>query len=270
MAYKWGGKNWRPVGSGNKPKINIEDLLKPLSEKTRKGNIWGAEIMNVEKTSGPAPTPSVTPTLTSTPTPTPTITPTGSGPAPTPSVTPTSTITPTATITPTPSSSAPLLTLGQDYQGGKIFYFLQSGDTGYDASVQHGLICTTGNTSAGARWMKVNPQVDVVGTSSAIGTGQVNTTLIVESGATAGSAAVVCNNLVENGYSDWYLPSLNEFGKLFENQSFIGGLSNQGYWTSTQVDISNAYMQRGDAGYPPDIFTSLKTSSQYVRAIRSF
>ena len=133
------------------------------------------------------------------------------------------------------------------------------------------MICTTGDTSAGARWMKANPQVDVVGTSAAIGTGQANTTLIINAGATSGSAAVLCNNLVENGYSDWYLPSLNEFGKLFDNQSYIGGLNTNVYWTSTQVDTNNAYAQAGDSGYPPDVFTLAKTNTTVrVRAVRSF
>jgi surface protein len=69
----WGGKNWKPSGVPKKqPRINqsIEELMKPLGEKSWKGNVWGSAIMNVpESTSGPQPTPSVTPTTTVTPTP---------------------------------------------------------------------------------------------------------------------------------------------------------------------------------------------------------
>jgi hypothetical protein len=115
-----------------------------------------------------------------------------------------------------------------------------------------------------------NSVVDVVGTSSAIGTGQANTTLMVEAGTTSPSASFNCDNLVENGYSDWYLPSQGEFSKLFENQSFIGGLSPNEYWTSTQCDTSNAIAQSGDSFYPPDVNCRSKTQLQYVRAIRSF
>jgi hypothetical protein len=110
MAFiRWGGKKFYP----QKPKPykpDINELMKPLSEKVGKGNIWGSQIMNVEKgdiippsptpTSSPTPTPSITPTLTSSPTPTQT-----SSPTPTPSITPTSTLTPTPTITPSPTSS---------------------------------------------------------------------------------------------------------------------------------------------------------------------
>ena len=73
MAYlKWGGKKWYP----QKPqpyKADINELMKPLSEKVNKGNVWGSVIMNVEKgaTPVPSPTPSITPTPTPTPTPVP-------------------------------------------------------------------------------------------------------------------------------------------------------------------------------------------------------
>lgn len=80
---QWKGKKWRPTDVPKKqPSINqsIEELLKPLSEKKFKGNVWGSQIMNVEKETAPdvspSPTPTVTPTQSVTPTPTPTLTPT--------------------------------------------------------------------------------------------------------------------------------------------------------------------------------------------------
>jgi hypothetical protein len=82
---KWGGKTFYPQAP--KPiKSDINDLMKPLSEKVDKGNVWGSIIMNVpEETSvgpvSPTPTPSVTPTMTVTPTPTLTPTPTPSAAA---------------------------------------------------------------------------------------------------------------------------------------------------------------------------------------------
>jgi len=93
MGYlKWGGKKFYPQKS--KPYTpDINELMKPLSEKVGKGNIWGSQVMNVLKVDPtPTPTPSVTPTSTQTPTvtPTPTLTPTQTtSPTPTPSITPT-------------------------------------------------------------------------------------------------------------------------------------------------------------------------------------
>lgn len=71
---RWGGKKYYP----QKPKpyqADINELMKPLSEKVNKGNVWGSQIMNVQKGDAvpvsPTPTPSITPTPTPTPTPIP-------------------------------------------------------------------------------------------------------------------------------------------------------------------------------------------------------
>lgn len=49
MSYlKWGGKKYYP----QKPKPykpDINDLMKPLGEKSNKGNVWGSVITNVFK-----------------------------------------------------------------------------------------------------------------------------------------------------------------------------------------------------------------------------
>ena len=113
----WGGKNWRPGAPSNRRQpINqsIEELMKPLGEKTFQGNVWGSVIMNVpEQTAvpvvSPTPTPSITPTISLTPT----ITPTNTG---------TPTQTPTNTPTPSPTPVLP------DYAG-----FALVGNNAYDA-----------------------------------------------------------------------------------------------------------------------------------------
>lgn len=90
---KWNGRTYKSGYGINiypKPEDSIKELLLPLSEKKRKGNIWIPvlnQVINVSKeTTTPVPvSPSPTPTSTITPTPTPTETPT---PTPTPSETP--------------------------------------------------------------------------------------------------------------------------------------------------------------------------------------
>ena len=104
---EWGGRKWVPgKPQPRKPINDIEELLKPLGEKTRMGNVWGSQILNVEKPveseappASPTPTPSITPTNTVTPTTTNT---------PTPSITPTNTLTPTQTPTPSATPIPPL------------------------------------------------------------------------------------------------------------------------------------------------------------------
>jgi len=47
----------------------------------------------------------------------------------------------------------------------------------------------------------------------------------------------LCDDLVFNGYSDWYLPSSDELNKLYLNKSAVGGFSNTFYWSSTEEDL---------------------------------
>ena len=267
MGNIWGGKKWRPADMPKKqPKINqsIEELLKPLSEKNFKGNVWGSQIMNVEKETttpivSPSPTPTVTPTQSVTPSITPSVTPSIS-------VTPT----PTPTMTPTPSASPIVLVVNQVYQGGRIAYILQSGDPGYDANVQHGLIMTTGNTSSSAQFGCQG--TNITGTTSTFGSGPTNTQKIVEQCGTAGIAARVCNDLVQNGYSDWYLPSLVEWNKIngYYSSNLLPNLNLavDTYWTSTQINTTQSWVQDTccfATGNPDG-----KSNSRKVRAIRSF
>lgn len=264
MGTNWGGKKWRPANvPKGQPKINqsIDELLKPLSDKKFKGNVWGSEIMNVQKG---ASTPDVTPS------PTPSVTPTASV---TPSVTPTQSVTPTPTptLTPTPSASAVVLVVDQLYQGGRIAYILQPGDPGYDANVQHGFIMTTGNTSA-SRVPFGCQGTNITGTTSTIGSGPTNTQKIVEQCATAGIAARLCNDLVENGYSDWYLPSIGEWNKININYS-AGLIPNlnlalDDYCTSTQNSANQAWYQDTCCFATGNVVN--KSYQSLVRAIRSF
>ena len=55
------------------------------------------------------------------------------------------------------------------------------------------------------------------------------------------TAAYYASNFVSEGYNDWYLPSSNEFLALGYQRDSVGGFQDWGaYWTSTQVDNSNA------------------------------
>ena len=156
-------------------------------------------------------------------------------------------------------------TVGQSALGGTIAYILVSGDTGYVDGEQHGLVATTSNISSGAAWGCSNTSIS---TSSAIGTGNQNTINIMDGCATAGIAARLCGDLVQGGYSDWYLPSLNELNTLWVNRSAIGGFTSVYFWCSTESNSTQAWTQN----FSSLGFTSLsnKTSSCYVRAIRSF
>jgi hypothetical protein len=48
------------------------------------------------------------------------------------------------------------------------------------------------------------------------------------------AAAVACEALTQDGYSDWYLPSRNELLVVAQNRATIRNFFSAGYWTSTE------------------------------------
>lgn len=159
--------------------------------------------------------------------------------------------------------SQPSIKIGALLGGGIVFYI--------DTTGKHGLICATSDIPAGvgyATWGCTGTTIS--GTNTAIGTGQANTTLIVAGCATAGIAARLCNDLVLNNYSDWYLPSLNELDQMYKNLHLnsIGGFVAYAYWSSSEVSAADAWCQNFINGSQGNYYD--KSSNYYVRAVRSF
>lgn len=68
-----------------------------------------------------------------------------------------------------------------------------------------------------------------------IGTGQTNTTNIVNYLGVGNYAAKFCDDLVLNGYSDWFLPSAEELNAIGENliSNNLGNFYGGHYWSSS-------------------------------------
>ena len=154
--------------------------------------------------------------------------------------------------------------IGESFGGGIIFYI--------DGTGQHGLISATINQTdiwTTAHW---GCDTTLIGCpSTAIGTGQANTMAIINGCAEAGIAARLCNDLELNGYSDWFLPSIDELHQMYIQKDVIGGFGTSGYWSSTEDTWKgSAWYQSFSIYGTGSPFAYSKNNPLDVRAIRAF
>jgi hypothetical protein len=171
------------------------------------------------------------------------------------------------------------LAIGSSYQGGKIAYILQSGDTEYDQNIPHGFIAAPSDQSAGIPWNVIGTDLRPF-TGDDIGAGLSNTLLIIASqGQTSITtyAAGLARSYNGGGYTDWYLPSKGQLSKMYFNRVAIGGffydeINNSvmsDYWSSSEgVNYYDANVTKFNFNNFQYDFG--KGQSLRVRAVRSF
>jgi hypothetical protein len=151
------------------------------------------------------------------------------------------------------------LYIGKLHAGGLIFYL--------DSTRQHGMVCTPNDLGV-YDWGCTG--TDIPNTSTSFGSGFTNTSLITLNCAERPIAASVCADLVLNGYSDWYLPSLGEVQLMYSRWHLqgLGGFGGSWYLSSSQYDPFYAWGMYFSNGY---VYNSgYKGTNGHVRAVRAF
>jgi hypothetical protein len=159
----------------------------------------------------------------------------------------------------TTQSGASGVSIGQFYAGGYVFYLDETGD--------HGLVCAPTDQSYYALWGCYGTSIS--GTQTGVGTGAINTAIILASCAEDGIAARFCDTLELNGYTDWFLPSKDELVLIYNNLYLadIGDFTSEFYWSSSDGMNNGAWSLWFINGY---LNTFTKYDHYYVRAVRSF
>jgi hypothetical protein len=153
---------------------------------------------------------------------------------------------------------------GEYFEGGLIYTI--------DATTLHGLIVTAGNLGV-APWENVTFTSYLSAGAYSTTDGDANTTLIIKYFGTSGNAAALAKSCRDGGYTDWYLPSINELTTLVSsgvgNVRLVGAVDS--YWSSTENinNIADAFGVQYTFG-STSTFTDTKNTGYAVRAIRAF
>jgi hypothetical protein len=169
--------------------------------------------------------------------------------------------------------------IGEEFGGGVIFHLWLDAN-----GVEHGLIVDKTDLSTAQVWSNVdNTEIGASAQSSWDGVG--NSNAIVGQAGHTSSAAALCLNSTNSGYNDWYLPSIDELERLYNNRLEVNAtlrgisgavelkrfnLSGGGvyYWSSTE---NSAYTAgRFNFGNGDAYSNGSKNDTSYVRAVRAF
>lgn len=155
------------------------------------------------------------------------------------------------------AETATTFEVGQKHGGGIVFFV--------DATGQHGLIAAPTDIPEIISWGCNGTEIP--GTTVFNGAGLSNTALIIAHCNKGITPAQLCNDLIVEGYTDWFLPSKNELNLMYLQKGTIGKFANTYYWTSSQYDEFSSWAQHFFNGNQDN---NGKYTTAHARAIRAF
>ena len=160
--------------------------------------------------------------------------------------------------------STPQHYIGEAYQGGIIFWIDPA------SNGKKGLIAARQDTVTDVFWSRLSGYSTYTtgATGVAIGTGKPNSVLMLALPASADQAIRYVNELVIDGYDDWFMGSEDEMKQLFARRYDVGGFDpSKAYWTSTEKSFQDARRVDWKNG---NLASRDKNNRYNVRAIRAF
>jgi hypothetical protein len=130
------------------------------------------------------------------------------------------------------SSSSPTYTTGLNSDLGGYVFFLSTDS-------KHGLVAETQDQSTSSTWYDAEDEIS----------NQVN------------------HSINGKKFTDWRLPTKHELNLMYIDRGIIGGFANRYYWSSTEFDSANAWIQSFNHGTQ---INNGKVNTYYVRAVRAF
>ena len=155
------------------------------------------------------------------------------------------------------------VSVGDTAFGGIVFYV--------DPSGEHGLVADFVDLANGVSWADTSINLGI--TSDAIYKGELHTSIILGSHRTKQTAARLCYESNNNGYSDWFLPSLDELALMNENLHFNGVgdfVENAFYWSSTEFSANVIFVKAVKFGELGAHGFSKNIPTLSVRSVRRF
>lgn len=149
----------------------------------------------------------------------------------------------------------PLFAIGDTGPAGGIVFFVDDADAYPDWDYLE----VAPNDPGSLLWDEGGlPFTFIDDTATQVGTGQENTTAITSALGAGTYAARVAQDYTEGGFSDWFLPSLDELQLVYDNLDAIGdlnadyGFASTYYWSSSEIDADNVWAVNFFNGDPLD------------------
>jgi hypothetical protein len=136
--------------------------------------------------------------------------------------------------------------IGYYYQGGLVAYKFKKGDSRYIEGEIHGMIMLDTVFTDTSIWSN-GTYINTGAIESKVGFGLSNTNLIVSAQGNGIYAAKLCYDFSNIGYTDWFLPTIDELTNMYYNWRKLKGEEfwyDKGFWSSTEIDDKRCYAMR--------------------------